>query len=676
MSFHNKPKNLNDFTYNKNQYMNNENYNYGIEDQETQNLYNNSHILIQDQTDNDKVSYPKYYNNNSKTSHDKDTIESLKLKIMEKDKIIFEYMKADKESKRLISNLTQELSSKDEQNYMLNEEIKQLKENNNHLQELHSRNQIISYKSSINNEKEIINKLNNEKNELINEITKLKFIIQNHEDSIKKAVEEINNKEESINMLKEQLIKKNNYMNKNDDMQNNLRYENKQIPSLKRKINDLEQVIKMYQEQINDLYKNNQIINYNNINLEKKLNEKKEEIYTDIIKEVNNNQLNYKINNLIKELEDKKNENNKISEKIFILKNDNDAFIRLLLNELGNFMAFLEAVNIECKNEKIFQIPSINHWRFQSFEDTKLNESYSLKYDIMCSNMIKIKEKIISILNNGNDYWNKINKERIDTFTKDKKEFSNEKEELIKNYNIANNKIKEYEKLIEELNKDFENIQNNYIELQQNFKDFSSKNDYLENNYNNFVKQIENKLKDFPYVIPKEENNNNNSDLPPPQKILIQINSLINLCKELNTRLKDANKSNKNINKNKNDEIQILNNRINNLNKKLNDKEQIINKYKNNESNLIKINKQLENSLFTKENNYVNQNIGENIIDNKNKKILISNNNNNDNDIEKEVKLKKILDNFDIKRKINNYCSNILNDEILNYNYNDLNINC
>jgi hypothetical protein len=115
---------------------------------------------------------------------------------MEKDKLIFEYMKNEKEAKKLISNLNQELCSKEEQNHILNEQIKQLKLNINNLKELDkNKNSLISYNLNKNNENEIIMKLNEEKNELMNEITKLKFVIQTHEDSIKKAVEELNYKE-------------------------------------------------------------------------------------------------------------------------------------------------------------------------------------------------------------------------------------------------------------------------------------------------------------------------------------------------------------------------------------------------------------------------------------------------------------------------------------------------
>ena len=605
---------------------------------------------------NDQSFKNNYYEESPKQNQFiNNNIEPLKVKIMEKDRIIFEYMKKEKELNQIIYNLNQkiqQISSKNEQNSNLTD----FKLNDNNI---HMPTNFIA--TNNNNENSIILKLNEEKNDLINEITRLKFIINNHEDSMKKAFEEINEKNEIINNLENELKQKNNIMNKNDDIKSNLREENKQIPSLKTKINDLEQILKMYQEQMNDLQKNYEVLLNNNRQLQKNinLNKQKEQYYSEKNNNlINKNEQNYKINNLNKELLDKKNEYSKIYEKFICLKNDSDGFIRIFLNELGNFLNYLEMINIENNNEKIFHFENFENWNFQKFEETKLSEGFSLKYEIMYSNINKIKEKIINILNKGNNYWNKINKENIASISEKNTKYNNEKNELNNKINEANNQIKKYENIIEGLNKDYENIKNNYLELKQNYKDFSEKNNFLENNYLNFIKQIENKLSNFPYSINNNEiNNNNNKDLNPTQKILLQINSLINFCKELNNRLKQANKFGNDININKNEEIENLKDKIDELTKLLKEKEEIINKYKMNEANLFKINKQLEENLFVQENNF---NRGNNNIQEiqKNENVIfpeyICNN-----DIDREIKLNNILDSLNIKKKINNYCSDI-----------------
>ncbi len=217
MSFFNKSNNTNELSYNINPY--NQNNNYILEEQqEVQNKYDNPYILIEEEPPTDPYYFSRSYFNDNIPGKQNDSTENLKLKLMEKDKLIFEYMKNEKESKKLILNLNQELSSKEEQNKILNEQIQKLKSNISDLEELNAnQHNIISFNLNKNNENEIIIKLNEEKNDLIDEITKLKFIIQNHEDSIKKAVEELNNKEDNINFLKNELIKKNNFMNKNDE---------------------------------------------------------------------------------------------------------------------------------------------------------------------------------------------------------------------------------------------------------------------------------------------------------------------------------------------------------------------------------------------------------------------------------------------------------------------------
>ena len=605
-----------------------ENNIYNIENQ----LYsNNNPEQINNSSENknnQQIDYSSNYSNITNKNQKNSVEESLK--IMEKDKIIFEFMKKEKELNKIISDLNKELSSKIEQNYFLGEQIRQFKINNN--------NNII-------NSENIALKLNEEKNKLINEITRLNFIIHNHEDSIKKAIETINEKNENINNLQNELIQKNNIIKKNDEIKSSLRKENKQIPSLKSKINDFEQVIKVYQEKINELQKNNEIISTQNQLLKKGKNLKNIEI-----PEKNKN-----FGNTGQNFEDKNAEYSKLYEKFIRLKNDSDAFIRIFLNELGNLVNFIEMIKIENNDGKLFQIQEFDELFSQDIEKIKLNEGFALKYEIMDSSIKQAKEKIINLVNKGNNYWNKINNERLNSINENEKEFKNEKDILNQKINMSNLEIKKYQNVIEELNKDYEDIKNNYIKLKQNYTDFSSKNDFLENNFNNFINQIENKLKDFPFEINKNEVNDDEI-LSPTQKIIMQITSLINFCKELNDRLKEAMRCNKEINIKNNKEKQQLNNKINDLSNLIKEKEEIINKCKSNEENLVKINMQLQKTLFIGEKNNEYKN-GENNILNDNQEKYEVPEYIYDNDQEREIKLKNILDNYNIKEKINSYCN-------------------
>ena len=642
----------------------------------SQSPFNNSHILIQGQSDNNHIFYSQYHKNNVNLLDNQlnNNIEALKEKLMEKDQVIFEYIRKEKELNNIITSLNQELLTNKEQIYTLKEENKKLKINNDYLQKLNIENEkISSYNLKSNNE---IIKFNNEKNELINEINRLKFIIQSHEDTIKKTFEDINLKDENINLLNNEINEKNNFIFKSDEIKNNLRSENKQIPSLKRKINDLEQIVKEYQEEIINLQKNKELLIYQNKNLEQNLNVKTEEIKSENIKELNKTQM--KLENLSKEINEQKNTNSKVSEKYMILKNDYDMIVSKFLNDLGNFMIFLDSVGVGFNNENIFQIPTLEVSIPPIFEDKQLSENFSTKYNIINSNIRQIKEKLINLFNKGNNYHNKITNETLNSLSDEKKEFHNEKQDLIKKNSGLNIEIKKYESIIEKINKDYESIKNDYLELKHNYEELSAKNEVIKKNYNNFIMDINSELRDFPYLITNEEENNINNN--PSQKIIIQITSLINLCKELHNSLKEKNRISSNINRNKDDEIQILKNKINILNKTLNEKEQILEQYKYNENNLVKINKQLEKSLFSLQNNFESNNFIEKHMNNNQENQDIQEQDNNlyqesicNNDTDRENKLKKILDSFDVKKKTDNYCNDFQTENILNYNYENQN---
>ena len=385
-----------------------------------------------------------------------------------------------------------------------------------------------------------------------------------------------------------------------------------------------------------------------------------------------------KLDNLSKEINEQKNTNSKLSEKYLILKNDYDMIVSKFLNDLGNFMIFLDSVGVGFNNENIFQIQTLDVSTPPIFEDKQLSENFSTKYEIINSNLRQLKEKLINLFNKGNNYHNKIKNETLNSLSEEKKEFDNEKQDLIKKNSGLNFEIKKYESIIEKINKDYESIKNDYLELKHNYEELSTKNEVIKKNYNNFIMEINNELRDFPYLISNEEENNINSN--PFQKIIIQITSLINLCKELNNSLKEKNRINSNINRNKDDEIQILKSKINILNKTLNEKEQTLEQYKYNENNLVKINKQLEKSLFSLQNNFESNNFEEEQMNNNQNNQDIQEHDNNtykesmcNDDTDRKNKLKKILDSFDIKKKTDNYCNNFQTDNILNYNYENQN---
>ena len=187
-----------------------------------------------------------------------------------------------------------------------------------------------------------------------------------------------------------------------------------------------------------------------------------------------------------------------------------------------------------------------------------------------------IKEKIIDILNkniekNQNmviDYINKENNYKLlleekDNILKDKNELDN----TIMN---TNDRIQKYKIELQKFQKDYSKLKNDLLQMQNINKDYISKNKILNRNYNDFIDDINNQLKDFPYNGKLSKKNQKN-------KIISQINSLIILNKELNNQIKNLEKENKGfkieleqtIKDNKNLKNELFNN-SNNINNKIN----------------------------------------------------------------------------------------------------------
>ena len=237
--------------------------------------------------------------------------DNLTLKIIEKDKIIFDLMKKEKENIKIIDNLKSSLKEKEDEIIKLMQEIKETE------LKFSQKEIILNQKKGedllITDEKQnTIIKLQKENNDLNNNIINLNNIIKVYEQEKKSNFEENKKNCEKISELINQIKRNENLLKMLKNNENNLREENKIIPSLKRKIMDLENIIRDYQNKITDLRKNNDKYINDNEELNKKINKNTEEK----LKEKNNEQniirLNYKIDFLSNELNSKKIENENI----------------------------------------------------------------------------------------------------------------------------------------------------------------------------------------------------------------------------------------------------------------------------------------------------------------------------------------------------------------------------
>ena len=552
--------------------------------------------------------------------------ENLKIKIIEKDKIIFDYMKKEREFIKSTENLKSVLKEKEDEIIKLKQEIKELEF------KYSKKEYFLNIKndeySQISNKKDnLIISLQKENNNLNNKIINLNNVIKTYEASKINYFEENQKNHNKIGELINQITKNENLLKNFKKNENFLKEENKQIPALKGKITDLENIIKDYQNKIIELKKNNTEI----INDKEKLNNIINNKTAEIQKEKNNEQniirLNYKIDFLSNELNLKKTENENINNKYSLLLKDIDIFINIFINELNNFLNYLEGLNIYSKTLHKLPIGTL-----PNFENINISQDFNKKYDTFGKVIYLIKEKLINILNkniekNQNiliDFTNKENKYKL--LLEEKDEILKNKNELDNTILNTNDRIQKYKIELQKFQKDYNKLKSDLIQMQELNKDYILKNKTLSRNFNDFIDDIKNQLRDFPYNNKVNKNNIKN-------KIISQINSLILLNKELNNQIKNLEKENKgyklelnqtlkdnknlknelynnnkdlkekiNIIKNNNEneflnQKKILYDKIHKLNKLLEESNNIIKAYEKETTDLKNKNKKLENNL-------------------------------------------------------------------------------
>ena len=461
--------------------------------------------------------------------------ENMKINIIEKDRIIFNYMKQEKDYMNTINKLKNDIKEKEIEILKLNQDKNELEYN------LKKKENIIEQRTAqykkendelknriIYNEKEI----ENLKAELLNK----ENIIKLYDEDKKDTFEQNNKKNNDIFELINQ-IKKNETLLKNMKLaEKNLKEENKTIPVLKRKIDELEFAIKQYKNEIKEL-KNN---NIKMINDKEELNNiidiNKNEIRKEKVNEQYVIRLNYKIDYLSKELNNKNIENEILNNQNISFDNDLNNFFNIFSKELNNYLNYLEGLNIYSKSLHKMPISIL-----PNFDNSKINEKNRIKYENLVNILNKLKEKIIDILNKNIEKNQDI---FIDVMNKDNnyKSILNEKEELIKNkielennIIILNNEINKYRTELQIFKKDFYKMKNENSEIKNKNKDLLTKNKSIKQQLNDFINDIQNQLKNFP--IAKEEKNKNKKDIK--KEIICKINSLIILNKELNEQIKN-----------------------------------------------------------------------------------------------------------------------------------------
>ena len=511
---------------------------------------------------NNQISYET-----NMTSIGSNQINKYKLQVIEKDKIMFDLKQKEKELNKHINDLNLSLTEKDDQIFHLDNRIKEL------LQALKSTEAQteIKFNQFSENEKNFNQKINDiiiENENLKNKVQNLSAVIEANETSLKNLYIEKQKNEEYIQKLLDELKKKENVIDINQNKKQILINENKQLPWLKGKIDDLEKIILELKDEIVGLRDiNDKLIEEKN-ELNELVKKKEEEIQKNRIYEQSLINLNNKNILLNKEIQKKGNDIQSLDDKYLSLLNNNETFIHLITNELGNFLNYLESINMNnliSLNNSPFKIPLHN---LPNFEHTKLDENFMLKYEILTKCILQIEEKITDMLNVCKNSINKINHDMI-LLDEKNQNIINEKNDIKKENFALKNKITDLtqdnndknltlQKKVNELT----DMQNQNQLLKKDKEDLIYRNSVLDKEYQRLINDIDNKLIQFPiktlenfeednYLINNpnfaKENYNNMTTLS-TNKVIHKIDSLIYLNKEINKELNEMIRENKNIN--------------------------------------------------------------------------------------------------------------------------------
>ena len=511
---------------------------------------------------NNQISYET-----NMTSTGSNQINKYKLQVIEKDKIIIDLKQKEKDLNKYINELNLSLTEKDDQIFRLEDRIKELLQT---LKSTETQTEIKFNKFS-ENEKNFNQKINDiiiENETLKNKIQNLTAVIEANETSMKNLYIENQKKEEDIQNLLVELKKKENVIDINVNKKQILINENKQLPWLKGKIDDLEKIILELKDEIIGLRDINDKLLEEKNELTELVKQKEEEIQKNKIYQQSLVNLNNKNILLNKEIQKKGNDIQSLDDKYLLLLNNNETFIHLITNELGNFLNYLESINMNKLtnyNNSTFKMPLNN---LPNFEHTKLDENFMLKYEILTKCILQIEEKITDMLNICKTSVNEINHDLIILQEKNQS-IINEKNEIKKENFALKNKITDItqdsndknlnlQKKVNELTE----AQNDIQKLKKDNEDLIYKNSVLDKEYQRLINDIDNKLIQFPIKTMEnldEENflinnqnfakeNYNNLTTLSTNKVIHKIDSLIYLNKEINKELNEMIRENKNIN--------------------------------------------------------------------------------------------------------------------------------
>ena len=553
------------------------------------------------------------------TNESSSIIENYKIKIMEKDKSLFELGRTLKQQEKIIDSLQHEIESKTEHNENLQHQIEKLSFYIHQYETVLNQNQSELKELKVHSDLQITS-LNEQRISLLKRIEELEKVLTNTSDNFKTSYKEYQQLEQDNSSLKETINNKQAIISKYEGIFDQLKQDNKQIPSLKRRISDLEDIIEQYKNEINTLKANNEKIQCDKYTIQKKLINEINENQKEKIKMDNLYQLNNEIETLKKDNTEKDNENTSLTEKYNSIIKDSDIFVRVVSYEIEQFLNYIENLNKNKSTTMKFKLPST-----ENYNSTELNNTFNLKYDIIMKSFNLLKGNLIKLLNS---YSNNLNK--LSTSLSDKENIIKENEKLKHNLNEEKQQIHNMQKTLDTVNNHYIQLKGKYNKLKNSYQNFMDKNDNIAKETKKFLQGLQLKLNNNKGEYNFSEINSN--DIITSNKIIEKINSITNentqLLQELNGIQNTTNaqtmgkvyeskkignqitiftqKTNENFNQDKHNEIyklkqqnDTLYDKIKELTKLLDESNQLISAYEKEVKKLKNKNAQLEYNLQT-----------------------------------------------------------------------------
>ena len=526
--------NTNNYSQNETPNMNNSHSNPTLNNNNNSNININSNeniITSQENTINQSLSFEK-----------------LKILLTEKDEKILQYQKKQKELINIVSKLQMELSKKQEDIIQYEQRTKTLE------------NFMLSNKNNLDKKNEELLMLSNENifkynelqkgnNMLLGKINDLQNILSDQE----KIIQENNSKNQQnmleIEKLQKSIEDKDNILIKSEDLKNFLNDENKKIPFLKQRIDELEEVHMNFQEENEELKEECDKLNFEKEELIEKLNKKIKECSKDKINETNLFNLTCKFENLSKDLQNKIGENKKLIEKNKIISKDSDNFLHIFTQELGSFLNYLESQNISTKIELKIPISTL-----PNYSGTSYGKGLEFKFEILFKFIKRIKEKMIEIINNNINSINKLNTDIL-TLEEKNKNLNNDIETNKKDTQILKDNLNQsFQEIHDSKNNylktisDYQQLQKEDKKLKSNLDDLKKENENIIKKYTSLIKSIEDKLSNAKIggvttaasslsSTPLRKGCNDKLDDYNSVGVLNQINTLINYYYDANKKL-------------------------------------------------------------------------------------------------------------------------------------------